>query len=82
LDRPVAELSIKFAPEPLICGFQGGFHYKQLTLAPLISQFFEAAPLEGAWINGLQGGRLESGVFTGSPGRYLVDQVLARLAEG
>jgi hypothetical protein len=35
-----------------------------------------------AWINDLQRGGLESGVFAGSPGRHLVDRALARLAEG
>jgi hypothetical protein len=34
-----------------------------------------------AWINDLQGDRLESGVFTGSPGRPLVERLLARLPE-
>jgi hypothetical protein len=34
-----------------------------------------------AWINDLQGGRLKSGVFIGSPGRCLVEQAVARLAE-
>jgi hypothetical protein len=35
----------------------------------------------GAWINDLQGVGLESGVFTASPGRHLVEQALARLPE-
>ena len=35
----------------------------------------------GAWINGLQGGGLESGVNRASPGRCLVERALARLAE-
>jgi hypothetical protein len=41
----------------------------------------KAAGWRAAWINDLQGGRLESGVFIGSPGRPLVEQALARLAE-
>jgi hypothetical protein len=32
-----------------------------------------------AWINDLQRGWLESGVFIGSPGRCSVDQALRRL---
>jgi hypothetical protein len=35
--------------------------------------------LRPAWIGVLQGACLESGVFTGSPGRYLVERLLARL---
>jgi hypothetical protein len=34
-----------------------------------------------AWINDLQRGCLENGVNSGSPGRHLVEQALARLVE-
>ena len=54
-------------------------------LSPVSTKTFPIVPLtpgtalRGAWINDLQGDRLESGVNTGSPGRPLVDRALARL---
>jgi hypothetical protein len=40
-----------------------------------------AAALKAAWINDLQRGCLESGVFIASPGTPSVDRALARLPE-
>ncbi len=42
---------------------------------------FTAVGLEAAWINDLQGGGLESGVFRASPGSPLVEWLWAWLPE-